>query len=131
MKKKIMIVVIMVFLVALSIEAASSYKFYKKLIKRQEIGKVREYWTEELDLEIVTSRGDDIIIEKLIGTVVNTRKDGRIIGVEAGHNYISYKCVKGVRKGDTILTICIYTPGNTYCDDICERFDYIIDRVKK
>lgn len=128
MKKRIIITIMLLIMTALSIEAASSYRYYKKLVKRQGIGKIREYWTEDLDWKILTGRGDDIIIEKIVGTVTNARKDGRIMGAETGHDYISYKRVKGARKGDTVLTICIYTPGNAYEDDICERFDYIIDR---
>lgn len=130
MKKRIIITIMLLLLTALSIEAASSYKYYKKLIRREGIGKIREYWTEDLDWETITKRGDDILIEKIIGTVTNSKKDGRIFGVEPGHDYISYKRVKGAKKGDTILTICIYTPGNTFEDDICERFDYIIDRKR-
>ena len=130
MKKRIIITIMLLLLTALSIEAASSYKFYKKLIRREGIGKVREYWTEDLDWKTITKRGDDILIEKIIGTVTNTKKDGRIFGAEPGHDYISYKRVKGAKKGDTILTICIYTPGNTFEDDICERFDYIIDQKR-
>lgn len=127
-KKTIVITILLLIMTALSIEAASSYKFYKKLVKRQNIGKIREYWTEDLDWQILTERGDDIIIEKTIGTVINARKDGQVMGAKAGRDYISYRYVKGARKGDTILTILIYTPGNAYEDDICERFDYIIDR---
>lgn len=131
MKKKIIITIILLIMTALTIEAASSYKYYKKLIKRQGIGRVREYWSEDLDWRILTERGDDIIIEKIVGTVTNARKDGKVMGADPEHDYICYRRVKGARKGDTILTICIYTPGNDYEDDICERFDYIIDRQKK
>ena len=128
MKKKIIITIMLLIITALSVEAGTSYRFYKKLVKRQGIGRIREYWTDELDWRILTERGDDIIIEKTVGTVINARKDGRVMGAETGHDYISYRYVKGARKGDTVLTIFIYTPGNAYEDDICERFDYIIDR---
>lgn len=132
MKKKAIITTIILFLAAaVTVEAASSYAFYKKLVKRKKVGVVREYYCEDLTCEILENRGDDIIIEKIIGTVTNKKKDGRIMGASLGCDYISYKRVKGAKKGDTILTVCIYTPGNSYTDDICERFDYIIDRAKK
>ena len=132
MKKNTILTAIIFILVATAtVEAASSYAFYKKLVKKKKIGVVREYYSEDLTAGILESRGDDIIIEKTIGTVINKKKDGRIMGCDSNHNYISYKRVKGAKKGDTILTICIYTPGNSYTDDICERFDYIIDRAKK
>ena len=114
-------------LLGVTCEAGSAYRFYKDLVKHEQIAKVREYYTEDLTYGILANRGDDIIIEKIIGTVINNRKDGKIMGQDE-YNYISYKDVKGARKGDTILTICIYTPGNNYEDDIADRFDYIIDK---
>ena len=131
MKKKIIITIVLLIMTALSIEATTNYRYYKKLIKRQGIGRIRECWSEDLDWRARTERGDDILIEKIVGTVTNARKDGKIMGADPEEDYISYRRVKGARKGDTILTICIYTPGNAYGDDICERFDYIIDRQQK
>ena len=109
----------------------SPYRFYKKLVAREQIGVVREYYTEELSYDLLANRGDDIIIEKTIGKVINSKKDGRIYGTEGKYNYISYRKVKGAKKGDTILTICIYAPNSKGEDDIVERFDYIIDRKAK
>ena len=129
-KRTILIAIISIILASITVEAATSYAYYKKMVKRQKIGVIREYYSENLTAEILENRGDDIVIEKIIGTVTNKKKDGRIYGADQGHNYISYRRVKGARKGDTILTICIYTPGNSYTDDICERFDYIVDRSK-
>lgn len=105
------------------------YCYYKRLVKKEKIGVVREYYTEELSYDLLTNRGDDIIIEKTIGIVMDNRKNGKILGAKE-YNYISYRNVKGCRKGDTILTICIYAPGSGE-DDIVERFDYIIDRKAK
>ena len=130
-KNTVLTAIIFVLIAAVTVEAASSYAFYKKLVKKNKVGVIREYYSEDLTADILENRGDDIIVEKIIGTVINKKKDGRIMGADPNYNYISYKRVKGVKKGDTILTICIYTPGNSYTDDICERFDYIIDRVKK
>ena len=122
--------IILVFVIAFKAFAGSDYCFYKQLVNREEIGAVREYWTEELSADILTGREDDIIIEKTIGTVINEKLDGRIFGADE-YNYISYKYVKGAQKGDVILTICIYPPGSDGEDDICQRFDYIIDRPEK
>ena len=108
----------------------SPYRFYKKLVAREQIGVVREYYTEELSYDLLANRGDDIIIEKTIGIVMDNRKNGKILGAKE-YNYISYRKVKGARKGDTILTICIYAPNSKGEDDIVERFDYIIDRKAK
>ncbi len=107
------------------------YRFYKKLVAKESIGVVREYYTEELSYDLLANRGDDIIIEKTIGKVVDNKKNGKIYGNGNKYNYISYRNVKGARKDDVILTICIYQPGSTAEDDIVERFDYIIDRKRK
>lgn len=130
MKKKVTIILmILVVLITVGTTAASSVGFYKKMIKREKIGKIREYWNEDITCEILQNRGDDIIVEKIIGTVIDKKKNGRVMNTaDPKYNYISYKGVKGARKGDVILTICIYTPGNSYEDDVCERFDYIIDK---
>ena len=106
------------------------YGYYKRLVKKEKIGVVREYYTEELSYDILANRGDDIIVEKTIGIVMDNRKNGKILGAKE-YNYISYRKVKGARKGDTILTICIYAPNSKGEDDIVERFDYIIDRKRK
>ena len=113
-----------------NVSAGSSSGFYKQMIEKKHIGIVREYYSEDLTTNILVDRGDDIIIEKIIGRVKNSRKDGYILNADPDYNYISYKGVRGAKKGDTILTVCIYAPGNNYEDDICERFDYIIDREK-
>lgn len=132
-KKTTIITVILSLIIAITASAAGihSVRWYKKYIKRHKIAKVREYWCDDLSSETLVNRGDDIIVEKIIGTVTNNRKDGKILNpVDPNYDYISYKGVKGAKREDVILTICIYTPGNNYEDDICERFDYIIDRRK-
>ena len=96
---------------------------WKKMVKKQEIGVIREYYSEDLTAKILRNRGDDIIIEKVIGQVTNKRKDGK---TENG-DYISYRSVKGAKKGDTIFTILIYEP-NGGIDEVADRFDYILNR---
>lgn len=134
MKKRMPIItLILVILIAITASACGlqSVRFYKKLVKREKIAKVREYWNENLTCEILENRGDDIIIEKIIGVVVDNKGNGEIMNpLDPAYDYISYKRVKGVHKGDVVLTVCIYTPGNSYTDDVCQRFDYIIDRTE-
>lgn len=129
MKKNLFVTIMLVALMfATEANGISPYCFYKRLIKRNHIGVVKTYNAEDLTGEILRNRNGDIIIEKMIGTVINRKGDGRLMGVGNKYNYISYKGVKGIRKGDVVLTICIYNPGTNYEDDIVERFDYIIDR---
>ena len=131
-KRTILTAMIISTAITLTASAAGlhSTNWYKKLIRREKIGAVREYWNEDVTSEVLTNRGDDIIIEKIIGTVIDRKGNGRVMNpADPDYDYISYKHVKGAHKGDVVLTVCIYTPGNTYEDDVCERFDYIIDRT--
>lgn len=112
-------------------EGISAYRFYKKLVRKEKVGIVREYWTTELSPEILENRGDDIIIEKCIGRCTSRKRDGEIMGLSDPYNYISYRSVKGVQKGDIVLSVFIYEPGNPFTDDITCRFDYIIDTARK
>jgi hypothetical protein len=131
MRKNTIIAVIIAIIATAGIcEAGSLYGFYKKLVKREKIATVREYWTEDLTGKILRTRGDDLIIEKCIGTVTNNKKDGHIFGA-GEYDYISYKHVKGAKKGDVIYTIMIHTPGGADVDEIESRFDFIIDRTAK
>ena len=130
MKKKVTIVtIILVIVLAATTVANTSYRYYRNLAKRNKIGIVREYWNEDVTCELLENRGNDIVIEKIIGVCIDNKGNGEILNyTDPNYNYISYRGVRGVRKGDTVLTICIYTPGNSYTDDVCDRFDYIIDR---
>lgn len=126
MKKGFVIGVVCGLLVTSAVNGITPVRFYKNLIRREHIGTIREYWTEDLSAKVLRNRKDKIIIEKCIGTVVNNRKDGRILNArDEKFNYISYKGVE-CHKGDTILTVFIYSPGNDV-DEIATRIDYIID----
>lgn len=131
MKKKLITIALFITMfTATEANGISPYRFYKKLVRKESIATVRTYNAEDLTGEILRNRNGDIIIEKMIGTVTNRKGDGRLMGV-GKYNYISYKGVKGIRKGDVVLTVVIYNPGTSYEDDIVERFDYIIDRKGK
>ena len=127
MKKLFTLVLMLTLLIGTEANGISPYCFYKKLVKKESIATVREYNTEDLTYDILANRNGDIIIEKMIGTVVDKKGNGKLYGM-GKYNYISYKGVKGIRKGDVVLTVVIYNPANNYEDDIVERFDYIIDR---
>lgn len=132
MKKKTLITAtILTATITASTFAGSRFDFYRRLIARENIGTVREYYCDELTAEILENRGNSIIAEKIIGTVINSKGDGKIMNPhDPDYDYISYKRVRGARKGDTILTVCIYEPGKSGVDEVIDRFDYIIDRAK-
>lgn len=129
MKRKVIVITVIVMLLLAMTSLAKgccSAKFYKRLIKREKIARVREYYTDKLTEKTLRNRCDDIIIEKIIGVVTNNKGDGKLL---TGNGYINYRNVKGFHKGDVILTLCIYNPGSKATDDIVDRFDYIIDRT--
>ena len=80
-------------------------------------------------------------IERIIGKVTDNKKNGKIRiqvirkdtyvvfmilnpPVNGGY-YISYASVKDARKGDIIITYCVYNPYSNYDDDVIERWDFI------
>lgn len=89
-----------------------------------------EIWeTDDLTLdEIVTRQDRDaLVIERLVGVVLNDAGDGRVLNTaDQYYNYISYRSVPGARPGDIVVTYCFYNPENDVEDDIIERYDTII-----
>ena len=65
-------------------------------------------------------------IERIIGKITDNKGNGKVLNppVDGGY-YISYASVKGARKGDTIITYCVYNPYSNYDDDVIERWDFI------
>ena len=126
--KKLLFSLVILLSFSSMVEGISAYRFYKKLVRKEKVGVVREYWTTEITPEILENRGDDLIFEKCIGICTSRKGDGQILGLDDPYNYISYRSVKGIQKGDIILTIFIYEPGNRYVDDIACRFYFIIDK---
>lgn len=82
----------------------------------------------DLTEEMLTTRTEHHImyIERIIGKVADNEKNGKIFNppVDGGY-YISYKSVKGARKGDVIITYCVYNPYTNWDDDVIERWDFI------
>ena len=89
-----------------------------------------EIWeTDDLTLEDILTRQDRdaLVIERLVGVVLNDAGDGRVLNTtDDYYNYISYNSVPGARPGDIVVTYCIYDPETDVEDDIIERCDTII-----
>ena len=78
--------------------------------------------------QILEGKGD-LVIEIDYGVVTNNKGDGRVLNTTSKkYNYISYRRVKGARKGDVIMSIFIYGPDRKAYDDDLARYDWIIDR---
>lgn len=89
-------------------------------------GKVKLVPERKLTVHMLEKRKNRILyIEKITGRVLNNRLDGRT----TNGNYISYRSLKGkVRKGDKVITYCVYNPYTHWFDDIDERYDVVIKR---
>ena len=89
-----------------------------------------EIWeTDDLTLDELITRQDRsaLVIERMVGVVLNDAGDGRVLNTtDDYYNYISYSSVPGARTGDIVVTYCFYNPENDVEDDIIERYDTII-----
>lgn len=128
--KKILAIAALIGTIATATRArAETVDFYNQL--SDDLNIIQVYEVDDLDCETLENRNGNIIIEKIIGQVLNAEGDGIILNTEDDYyNYISYRGVKGAEVGDIVLTYCIYNPDTTYTDDIIERFDYIIDKAE-
>lgn len=63
-----------------------------------------------------------IYVEIDNGTVINRKKEG----IDEMGYYVSYKKVKGARKGSKVLSYFIYDPNNNFMDAIEGRCDYLV-----
>ena len=82
----------------------------------------------DLTEEMLTTRADHNImyIERIVGCVTDNEKNGKVLNPpEDGGYYISYTSVADARKGDLIITYCVYNPYSNYDDDFIERWDFI------
>lgn len=99
---------------------------YTKAVKAAPMVKVID--CNDLTEEMLTTRKENSImyIECIIGKVTDNEKNGTVLNppVDGGY-YISYASVKGARKGDLIITYCVYNPFSNYDDDVIERWDFI------
>lgn len=112
----------------------SQIEFYDGII--EDVNTMEIYDTSELTPQIMMNRNGKIIVEKVIGEVVNHKLDGKILNCDIddggytnkdGGNYINYERVDGAKKGDKILTYFIYNPFSNEQDDVLTRLDFIID----
>lgn len=99
---------------------------YTEAVKAAPITKVID--CNDLTEEMLITRADHNVmyIERIIGKVTDNEKNGTVLNPpEDGGYYISYASVKGARKGDIIVTYCVYNPFSNYDDDVIERWDFI------
>lgn len=138
MKKSTLFLIVLTFLCAfllgmyankITVQAktVSTCRKAEKLIRKRygKKWKVRFYNSTNLSTrKLKTRKGKGVVIvEKIRGTVTDNRSNGNTNGC-----YISYKSVKGVRKGSQVVTYLVYNPRTNYIDDIIRRYDVVIKR---
>lgn len=99
---------------------------YTEAVKAAPVEKVID--CNDLTEEMLTTRKEDNImyIERIIGVVTDDEKNGKILNPPMnGGCYINYTSVDGARKGDYIVTYCVYNPYSNYDDDVIERWDFV------
>ena len=82
--------------------------------------------TENMLLHRSNRKHHIMYIERIVGRVVDNKGNGKVLNPpKDGGYYISYASVKGARKGDLVITYCVYNPYSNYDDDVIERWDFI------
>lgn len=135
MKKKIIVIIgtlllIVIIVTPIYTQAKTSTLQFKCLKTEQKIKKkykkVKIISTgKKCDKAIAHCKGKKyFIVERCTGIVINSRHDGKI----RNGSYISYRCVKGVKKGNTVVSYFVYSRSNNACDDIIKRYDVIVEK---
>ena len=99
---------------------------YTEAVKAEPMVKVID--CNDLTEEMLTTRADHNVmyIERIYGIVTDNEKNGKVLNPpEDGGYYISYASVADARKGDIIVTYCVYNPYSNWDDDVIERWDFI------
>ena len=93
---------------------------------------IRLYDSHEVTEELLSSRGPDtLIVEKIVGIVMNEDGDGRALNaLDPEYNYISYSGL-GYEPLDIVMTLVTYNPDTQYIDDIIVRQDVRIGTLNE
>lgn len=125
-KKKALVVTITTLAVIGNTFAPVQARTYTDVAKNAPVVKVID--CNNLTEKMLTTRaGRNVMyIERIIGKVTDNAKNGKILNPpDDGGYYISYASVEDARKGDLIITYCVYNPYSNYEDDVIERWDFI------
>lgn len=88
---------------------------------------VQIYSSQDLSGEMIEARNGKLLVETVVGTVVDDEGNGKVNEPrDPDYDYISYRYVNGVEKGNTVVSLMLYNPSTDYVDDIIERFDYVM-----
>ena len=126
LKKALVVTLASISIIGNTTSAPVNATEYTKAVKAAPITKVID--CNDLTEEMLTTRTDHNVmyIERIIGKVTDNKKNGKVLNPpKNGGYYISYRSVKNARKGDLVITYCVYNPYSNYDDDVIERWDFI------
>ena len=92
---------------------------------------VKYYEPNEITEELLTTRTPDtLIVEKMVGIVLDDAGNGTIINArDPEYSYISYAGL-GFEPLDIVLTLDTYNPDTQYTDDVIIRQDFRIGSLR-
>ena len=128
LKKALVVTLASISIIGNVTSAPVQARTYTDVTKNTPITKVID--CDKLTEKMLTHRSDKkhhiMYIERIIGKVTDNKKNGKVLNPpKDGGYYISYASVKGARKGDVIITYCVYNPYTNWDDDVIERWDFI------
>ena len=126
--KKALIVTLASISIIGNVTSAPVQASYTDVAKNAPITRVID--CEKLTEKMLTHRSSKkrhiMYIERIVGRVTDNNKNGKVLNPpKDGGYYISYRSVKNARKGDVIVTYCVYNPYTKWDDDVIERWDFI------
>lgn len=135
MKRIIMVLLVSWLLVVIfypiEVNAVSKLDYYREQAREiEKLDNLKVIDTSRLTYKIITHRKGKVIIERVIGRVKNNKGDGQVInqGRNTEYNYIYYGGWIDCKKGDIIVTYCLYNPENNADDDVIARWDYKLNK---
>ena len=120
-RKRIVIIIMAVILMAVYVSPvlAASKPDGKAMVRVLEPDKV----TRKL---LTNRRGNYLVVEVCYGKVTDNKGNGKVLNTsDKTYNYISYRGVKGAKKGKHVLTLIVYGNSNVV-DDVAFRIDKVV-----
>lgn len=81
------------------------------------------YETDDLTYDILVNRDGKIIVEHIVGEVLDEDGNGLVLNTDTEYNYISYRNVDDFEVGAVYDTYLYYNPDTSYEDDVEYRVD--------
>lgn len=79
--------------------------------------------------EVITRRAPFLVLELSCCTIAGTEPDGHIYGYDVGGGYVGFgHDTDAFPVGSKAVTLFVWNPLNSFCDDIVARYDLFVLR---